>query len=85
MDEQRRAIIVSALHQYRKTVSQHNFFILHILVEGIESKPLPPNLTPNVARHLYMNEFNRFLQGQIPNNVQTPRDLLNDDVRTELV
>jgi hypothetical protein len=85
MDEQRRASIVSALHQYRETVSQHNFFILRLLVEGMESKPLPPNLTPNVALHLYMNEFNRFLQGQIPNDVQTPGDLLNDDVRTELV
>lgn len=42
MDEARRRKIATALQQYRDTVSQHSFFLLRILLEGIEAQPDPP-------------------------------------------
>jgi hypothetical protein len=85
MDEERRTKIATALHQYRETVSQHSFFLLRILVEDMEAEPLPPNVSASVAQILHMREFRRYLQGAVPESVKSPRDLLNDDVRAELI
>jgi len=90
MDEERRTKIATALHQYRETVSQHSFFLLRILVEGMEAQPLPPNCSASVAQKLYcpkirMQEFRRYLQGAVPESVKSPRDLLNDNMRAELI
>jgi hypothetical protein len=85
MDEERRTKIATALHQYRETVSQHSFFLLRILVEGMEAQPLPPECSASVAQKLRIKEFRRYLQGAVPESVKSPRDLLNDDVRAELI
>jgi hypothetical protein len=85
MNEERRTNIETALHQYRETVSQHNFFLLRILVECMEEEPLPPQVKPSVAEKLHVHEFGRHLQCTIPESVKSPRDVLNDDVRAELI
>lgn len=86
MDEERRTKIATALHQYRETVSQHSLFLLRILVEGMEAEPLPPGVSASVAQTLRIEEFRQHhLPGAVPESVKSPRDLLNDDVRAELV
>jgi hypothetical protein len=86
MDEERRTKIVTALHQYRETVSQHSFFLLRILVEGMEAEPFPPGVSVSVAQTLRIEEFCQYrLSGAVPESVKSPRDLLNDDVRAKLV
>ena len=84
MNEERRTNIETALHQYRETVSQHNFFLLRKLVECMEEEPLPPQVSQRVADRLHVHEFVRHLQCQIPESIKLPRDVLNDDVRAEL-
>jgi hypothetical protein len=85
MDEERRTNIATALHQYRETVSQHNFLLLRILVESMEEEPLPPQVSASVADQLHVREFGRYLQCTVPESVKSPRDVLNDDVRAELI
>jgi hypothetical protein len=85
MDFERRISIASALSRYRETVSQHSFFLLRALVESMEAQPLPPRFTESVAQTLHMKEFRRYLQGAVPASVQSPRDLLADDVRAEMI
>jgi hypothetical protein len=85
MDEERRTNIATALHQYRETVTQHNFFLLRILVESMEEEPLPPHVSASVAEKLHVREFGRYLQCTVPESVKSPRDLLNDDVRAEFI
>jgi hypothetical protein len=86
IDEERRTKIATALHQYRETVSQHSFFLLRILVEGMEAEPLPPGVSASVAQKLQIDQFRRYhLLGAVPESVKSPRELLNDDVRAELV
>jgi hypothetical protein len=85
MDKERRTKIATALHQYRETVSQHSFFLLHILVEDLEAQPPPPKCSASVAQRLRIQEIHQFLQGAVPESVKSPRDLLNDNVRAELI
>jgi hypothetical protein len=84
MDEERRTNIATALHQYRETVSQHNFNLLRIMMECMEEEPLPPQVSASVAEKLHVHELGRYLRCTIPESVKTPRDVLNDDVRAEL-
>jgi hypothetical protein len=85
MDEERRTKIAAALHQYRETVSQHSFFLLRTLVEGMEEEPLPPGVSASVAETLRVRELHRYLRSALPESVKSLRDLLNDDVRAELI
>jgi hypothetical protein len=85
MNEERRTNIATALHQYRETVSQHNFLLLRILVEAMEDDPVPPKVSASVADTLHVRELGRYLRIDVPEAVKTPRDLLNDDVRAELI
>jgi hypothetical protein len=85
MDEQRRTNITTALHEYRETVSQHNFFLLRILVEDMEEEPLPPHVSASIAEKVHVRQFGRYLQCTVPESVKSPRDLLSDDVRAELI
>jgi hypothetical protein len=85
MDEERRTKIATALHQYRETVSQHSFFLLHILVEGLEAQPPPPSCSASIAQRLRMQEIHRFLQGAVPESVKSLQDLLDDNIRAELI
>jgi hypothetical protein len=85
MDEERRTKIASALQQYRETVLQHNIFLLRILVECMEEEPLPPQINASGAEQLHVREIGRFLQCPIPESVKSPRDILNDDVRAEVI
>jgi hypothetical protein len=83
MDEERRIKIATALQQYREKVTQHSFFLLRILVECLETQPIPPSWSARVAPILRMQELRR--QIYVPESVTSPRDLLKDDVRTDLI
>jgi hypothetical protein len=43
----------------------------------MEAQPLPPKLR--------MQEFRRYLYDAVPESAKSPRDLLNDNVRAELI
>ncbi|PMD36837.1 hypothetical protein L207DRAFT_515328 [Hyaloscypha variabilis F] len=85
LDEERRTKIATALHQYRETVSQHNFFLLRVLVEAMEAEPLPSGVSARVAQTLHIAQLRDQHLGTLPESVKSPRDLLNDDVRAEIV
>ncbi|KAL7918370.1 hypothetical protein ACQKWADRAFT_304272 [Trichoderma austrokoningii] len=85
MDEEGRSKIAAALRQYRETVLQHNLTLLRVLVDGLEQQPMPRMRAPSDIHFLQLIAFNRFGSFNFPESVKTLRDLLNDDVRAELI
>tara|TARA_R110002060_G_scaffold54640_5_gene65278 strand:- start:87 stop:542 length:456 start_codon:yes stop_codon:yes gene_type:complete len=85
MDEERRARIGNALQQYRVTVSQHNFSLLSTLVQMMEDESLPPNVSEKVASQLHVRELARYLQCAIPEFVKSPRNILDESLRADLI
>lgn len=81
MDEQRR-LIATALHQYRETVFQHNFSLLHVLVECIAASPSP--LSHSLRKSAEMQKLHQDLQSAIPEPVD-PKDLPSNDIGAELI
>ncbi|KAK5111609.1 hypothetical protein LTR85_011787 [Meristemomyces frigidus] len=72
LDRRRKTKIANALHQFRQTVTQHNFNTIRIMVGGLTGKggrigPLSRNLGP------------------LPASVVLPRVILRDDIRAELI
>jgi hypothetical protein len=85
MDDELRSEVTAALQQYCETVSEHNLLSLRTLVETMEAQPLPPHCSASVAETLHMQELRRLLQGAVPEGVRSPRDLLKDEFRAELI
>ncbi|CZR69156.1 uncharacterized protein PAC_19056 [Phialocephala subalpina] len=85
MDDDRRTKIATALQQYRETVSQHNFILMRLVIEGVEAQAVPPNWSQEGADRLRIKELQDHYISSIPENITLPRDLLNDDVRADVI
>lgn len=85
MDDERRAKIEDALRRYRETVTQHNLSLLRALVEAVEALPPPPNCSETTAQGLRLRELDDELGFSVSELVESPRDLLSDDIRDEVV
>lgn len=86
MDEDRKTSIKDALRRYQETVLEHNISTLRILVEGMEAQPTPPGWPESIATERRMHAFSWYFTGSVPEDLATsPRELLADNVRTELI
>ena len=86
MDEERQTSIANALQRYRETVLQQNLVVLRFLVEAMEEQPDPPRWPAGLAQKQRLKAFDRwYLMGCVPESVSSARDLLSDDVHSELV
>ncbi|TVY45431.1 hypothetical protein LOCC1_G003723 [Lachnellula occidentalis] len=85
MDAERRTKIATALQQYRETVLQHNFLLMRLVIEGVEAQAVPPNCPQEIADRLRIKELKDHYIRSIPKNITSPRDLLNDDVRADVI
>ena len=68
-----------------KPVEHHNFTVLRILVEGLEAQSTPQKITDSFAQAGRLDVFNRYLSGGVIKFASTPRDLLSEDIRSDLV
>lgn len=85
MDDDRRAQITAALRRYRETVTRHSFTLLRTLVEAVEELPPPEYHSEETVQFLRLQTFDMCLGGSVSELIKSPRDLLSDDIRDELV
>jgi len=84
MDDERHAQISAALHRYRETVTRHNLTLLRTLVEAVEEKPAPKYRSEEEVQYLRLRMLD-FSCGPVSDLIKSPRDLLSDDIRDEVV
>jgi hypothetical protein len=87
MDDERRAQITAALRRYRETVTRHSFTLVRALVEAVEEMPAPEYYSEETVQYLRLRELDLTLGGPVAESglVRSPRDLLRDDIRDEVV
>ncbi|KAF2719922.1 hypothetical protein K431DRAFT_330629 [Polychaeton citri CBS 116435] len=85
MEEDGRAGIRNALQHYRETVDEHNVFVLRILVEVEEARPIHPRLSEKSAMMYRLETFETHLGVDVKHFASRPQDLVSDDVFATIV